>query len=178
MSLKSFDKFCENIIMGEPAKYLKDVFDERQNQLRGKLICEAFQLYAVLSFLALIIYEAGYAYCEGVMAILAFCGSVSYLWWVLRGLHFGCLIGIKFTQTANAAGLLIGQMVMFGFFEFRDFSQDRQAGESFFANNGQLTESFVLVIAMAIMLIASVMVLVAVSRHKSAENSAAEEEDV
>lgn len=176
MSLKSFDKFCENIIMGEPAKYEKDVFDERQNQLRGKLICEAFQLYAALSFLALIIYEAGYQYCEGVIAILALCGAVSYFWWVLRGLHFGCLIGMKFTQTANSAGMLIGQMVLFGFIEFRNFSKDGKAGESFFANNGQLTEHFVLVIAMAIMLIASVTVLVAVSRHKRAEKSVKEED--
>ncbi len=32
MSLKSFDKFCEKIIMGEPDPiYRKEIFDERQN---------------------------------------------------------------------------------------------------------------------------------------------------
>lgn len=175
MNLKSFDKFCENIIMGEP-KNEKDIFDERQNQLRGKLICEGFQLYAVLSYLALIIYEAGYAYCDSVIAILAFCAAVSYLWWVLRGLHYGCIIGIKFTQTTNSAAMIAVEMVLFGFITFNNFSKDRQLGESFFVNNGQLTKHFVTVIAMAIMIIASVITLVAVSRHQKAEKSAKEEE--
>lgn len=163
--------------MGEP-KNEKDIFDERQNQLRGKLICEGFQMYAVLSFLALIIYEAGYAYCDGVIAILAFCAALSYLWWVLRGLYYGCIIGIKFTQTANTAGVLIGEALVLGFITYRNFTEGRQAGESFFANNGQLTEYFVLLISMAIMLIASVIVLTAVIRHQKVEKSAQEEEDV
>lgn len=175
MSLKSFDKFCENIIMGEP-KYEKDVFDERQNQLRGKVKLEGFQLYAMLSMLALIIYEAGYAYCEGVIAILAFCAAVSYLWWVLRGLHFGCIIGMKFAQQENAAAALLGEMLVFGFVEYRQFTRDKQAGESFFVNNGQLSEHFVIAMAMAVMLIASVIILVAVSRHRKAEKSAKEDE--
>jgi|GEM_PF-618519 len=176
MSLKSFDKFCENIIMGEP-KYEKDVFDERQNQLRGKLKLEGFQLYAVLSMLALIIYEAGYAYCDGIIAILALCAALSYLWWVLRGLHYGCIIGMKFTQQANAAGMLLGEMLLFGFIEFRNFTKYREADESFFANNGQLSEHFVLVIAMAVMLVASIMILVAVTRHQKAEKTVKEEDD-
>ena len=40
MSLKSFDKFCERLILSEPGSQ-KEVFDERQNVMRSRLAIEA-----------------------------------------------------------------------------------------------------------------------------------------
>lgn len=69
MSLKSFDKFCENIILGEPSSpKQKQIFDERQNILRSRLITEALIIFAVRSALNTMVMDAGPMWCEGFFA--------------------------------------------------------------------------------------------------------------
>lgn len=173
MSLKSFDKFCENIIMGDPVAE-KDVYDERQNQLRGKLMTEGFQLYAVLSFLLIIIYEAGGRFCESVVAVLAFCAAASYMWWVLRNLYYGSLFGVKYTNAKNSAATIAAEMIVFGFMIFNNNAEDITSVKRFFIVDGMLTEVFVISLAMVIMFIASVITLVAGIKKDREEKEAAE----
>lgn len=181
MSLKSFDKMCENMILGTPGS-AKDIFDERQNQVRAKLMIEVFQLYAVLTFIALIIYEAGYPYCESVVAILAFCAAVCYMWWVIRNLFCGSIFGVKYTQTHYTAWTLLAECIMFIFLVlddtlFADEQEQIEQSKNFFINDGRLSEEIVFIAALAIMIISSVTVLIAVRRKKkeeAAEDSASE----
>ena len=168
MSLKSFDKFCENMIMGEP-KNQKDIFDERQNQLRSKLTIEALWLYVVLSGVGLIIYEAGYAYCESIVAPLALFGAVSYMWFVIRNICCGSFFGIKYTQAKCTATVILVEMIMYGILMVDNYSEERTPEDYFFISNGQLTEIFVLCTAMAVMLVSSVVVFIAASRRAKAD---------
>ncbi|MDE7230288.1 MAG: hypothetical protein K2N56_07395, partial [Oscillospiraceae bacterium] len=45
MSLRSFDKFCENAIpLDKNTAYEKEIFDERQKIMRSQLVIEAFSV--------------------------------------------------------------------------------------------------------------------------------------
>lgn len=49
MSMKSFDKFCERIILAEPGSQ-KEIFDERQRQQRTQLTVEALRCVGTVCF--------------------------------------------------------------------------------------------------------------------------------
>lgn len=170
MSFKKFDKMCENMIMGKTSAS-KDVYDERQCNLRTKLTLEGFKLYALLSFVALIIYEAGYQYCESVVSLIAFLGAVCYLWWVLRNLHYGSFFGVTYSNTAFTAGVVLGEMLVYIIIIYNHFADEKATRDNFFVNNGQLSEEFVSSIAMLIMIVSSVVVFAALRMKKKSENS-------
>ena len=46
MSLKSFDKFCERMILAEPGSE-KEIYDERQKQIRTQLTVEALTVFEI-----------------------------------------------------------------------------------------------------------------------------------
>jgi len=56
MSMKSFDKFCERIILAEPGSQ-KEIFDERQRQQRTQLTVEALLIYCAASALCVLLNE-------------------------------------------------------------------------------------------------------------------------
>lgn len=56
MSMKSFDKFCEKMILGEPGSE-KEIFDERQKQLRTHILVQSLVIYAIASALCVVLNE-------------------------------------------------------------------------------------------------------------------------
>lgn len=175
MSLKSFDKFCENMIMGQPVQH-KDIFDERQNQLRAKITCECLYAYAFMTFIALVIYEAGYAYCQSVIAVLAFCMAVCYLVWVIRNYVNGTLLGVKYEGTAFTASYILGLMIIYVVMIFNNNDDEITTVKSFFVEKGQLTEYFVLILACVIMAVSSVVVFTEMGKRKRADKAENEKE--
>ncbi len=175
MSLKSFDKFCENMIMGEHVQP-QDIFDERQNQLRAKITSECLYAYAFMTFIALIIYEAGYAYCQSVIGVLAFCMAVCYLIWVIRNCKNGTLLGVKYEKTSFTASYILGLMIIYVFMLFFNHEEEITTVKSFFIADGQLTECFVLILACVIMAISSVIVFTVMSKRKKSETPDEEKE--
>ncbi len=175
MSLKSFDKFCENMIMGEHVQP-QDIFDERQNQLRAKITGECLYTYAFLTFIALVIYEAGYAYCQSIIAVLAFCMAVCYLIWVIRNYVKGTLLGVKYEKTAFTASYILGLMMIYVIMIFNNNEEEITTVKSFFVAKGQLTEYFVLILACVIMAVSSVVVFSVMSKRKKSEKADNEKE--
>lgn len=103
MSLKSFDKFCENIILGEPSSQ-KQIFDERQNILRSRLITEALIIFAVLSALNTMVMDAGAMWCEGYFAPMVLSAALCLLWWLIRCSAKGVLFGVNGTVAMKCTG--------------------------------------------------------------------------
>lgn len=60
MSLKSFDKFCERMILAEPGSE-KEIYDERQKQIRTQLTVEALTVFGAMSMLAVMINETAFS---------------------------------------------------------------------------------------------------------------------
>ncbi|MBQ8171370.1 MAG: hypothetical protein IJZ95_05215 [Oscillospiraceae bacterium] len=178
MSLKSFDKFCEKMILGDPESNKeyqdmlfgkkgagKDIYDERQNQVRSKLFTEALIVYAALSFFAVAIYEGIYQFCESIIPVLAVCMALCYLFWVIRNLACGTLLGVKYKIARNTAWIILLECVWFGYVYFSDYFEAEEQ-HNFFANNGMLTDEFCMLTAMLMMVITSVITLIAVSAKK------------
>lgn len=108
MSMKSFDKFCEKIILGEPGSE-KEIFDERQKQQRTQLLVEAFLFYSVATAVLLLLNEIDETprFFESSFSVLALCAGAAVLWWTIRAAVKGCLFGVSGRQTLYASiGLL------------------------------------------------------------------------
>ncbi|MBP1580654.1 MAG: hypothetical protein J6B57_11265 [Oscillospiraceae bacterium] len=108
MSMKSFDKFCEKIILGEPGSE-KEIFDERQKQQRTQLLVEAFLFYSVATAVLLLLNEIDETprFFESSFSVLALCAGAAVLWWTIRAAVKGCLFGVSGRQTLySSIGLL------------------------------------------------------------------------
>lgn len=112
MSLKSFDKFCESMILGQPESQ-KPIYDERQNIVRSQLITEALILYACLTAINTFFMEAVYQWCSSYFVTMALFGVICVIWWLIRCSAKGALFGVNGTIYAKTvAGGWIGLGVL------------------------------------------------------------------
>lgn len=162
MSLESFDKFCEKIIMGEPGSE-KEVYDERQNQIRTKLTIEAMWVYIVTSAIFALTCEP-INWCESVFALMAFSASVSYLWWVIRNIAKDSLFGVRGSTTITTAIVMIVQGIMYILLNFDETDENAD----FFINNGVVSDNIVIVISLLMMVLSGIIVVAAnyIRKHK------------
>ncbi len=63
MSLKSFDKFLENYILGQPNSK-KEIMDERQKIARTQILAEALIIFSGLSFISNFVMDLWYRWAE------------------------------------------------------------------------------------------------------------------
>ena len=159
MSLKSFDKFCENMIMSEPGSQ-QEVFDERQKQVRSNLFIESLLICVLLSFLLVAINETPLRWCEECTPLLMLSVSVCYLWNVIRCAAKDCLFGVKGSGTMATAFIIAINCAHI----FIRYSPDGE--ENFIINNGLVTSSFVMLISAFIMFASFIVVVVINSRRK------------
>ncbi len=164
MSLKSFDKFCEKIIMGEVGSE-KEIYDERQNQIRTKLIVEALLVFGVMTALGMLLYDM-FKWCESAFPICAVCCAAAYLWWTIRALFKDCLFGVKGKGTLYTALILITECTMYMFLAY-----ENSEGEFFSFENG-LSTGMVCSIAFMLAIIAGVIVVAAnFGKNKKSEQN-------
>ena len=105
MSLKSFDKFCEKMILSEP-KSEKAIFDERQKIVRSRLTTEALIVYVFLSAVDVLIMDTTYQWCESYFAALVLAAAVSLMWWTIRCAAKGVLFGVNGTFSMSYVGAM------------------------------------------------------------------------
>ncbi len=162
MSLKSFDKFCERMIMGEPVDR-KEVFDERQNQMRTKLIVEALWVYVGISGIAVLINESA-VWCVSEVSLLAVCASVAFLWWTIRCAAKDCIFGIKGIGTVSGAWVLLSEA--FAFIMMYVVDND----EPFIGENGLVSSRLMLGIGLLVLMVSSLIVIVISIKRKKKIN--------
>lgn len=153
MSLKSFDKMCERMIMGEPASE-KEIYDERQNQIRTRLTVEALWVYIALSGILALTCDA-VMWCESVISLMAFSAAVSYLWWVIRNMAKGSLFGVKGNTTVVTAAVMICQGILHVLMNL----DEPKEGSSLIVNDGVITDNIVVLVSLAILIITGIVVL-------------------
>ncbi len=121
MSLKSFDKFCEKMITGEPSSE-KPIYDERQNIVRSRLIIEALTIYGAASIIDAALNELVYMWCESVFAQLVLIAALCLMWYLIRCAAKGALFGVNGTYFAKITGCgWVGMGVFFAlYFAFGD----------------------------------------------------------
>lgn len=163
MSLKSFDKFCEKIIMGEPDPiYRKEIFDERQNQVRSKLIIEALTVFGAAVSLNTLIMDCGLKWCEGYFAPVVLIIALCYMYWLIRVVKKGALFGVEGTAKAeHNAGTVIGMSIVYWLLIF--LNEDR---EIYIFRDGMLSEFFVMMLFYVIAVVCGVATLVLAHKEK------------
>ena len=166
MSLKSFDKFCERMIMNEPVDR-KEVFDERQNQLRSELTVEALWVYVGVSGIAAMINESVACFAS-VVSLLAVCASVAFLWWTIRCAAKDCMFGIKGIGAVSGAWVLL--LEAFAFIMMYVVDND----EPFIDENGLVGSRLMLGIGLLVLMISSLIVIVISIKRKKKENKSKE----
>lgn len=120
MSLKSFDKFCEKIINGEPVDN-KDIFDERQERVRTKSLVIALTNFGSLSAANTLLMECGMRWSESYFMPIAVFMAVCYLGFLLDNARRGSLFGINGTSKATmTASFMLAQGIVMLFFKLID----------------------------------------------------------
>ena len=164
MSLKSFDKFCERLILTEPGCQ-KEIFDERQNIMRSRLAIEALFVYVGLTILNSMVMEMFYQWAESWMTVTLLFAAICLLWWEIRCAFKGCLLAVggRYAQKYSAAmavfvGALNGVRYVF------DIGK-----EDYFATNGRITEDFVFALCFLLLIVCGIFML-CVMRHEEKVN--------
>lgn len=105
MSMKSFDKFCEKLITGEPIPQ-KEIFDERQSVLRTKSLVIALTGFGSLCAANTMLMERGLKWSESYFAPIAIFMAVCYLVFLLDSARRGALFGVSGTAKATMTAIL------------------------------------------------------------------------
>lgn len=120
MSMKSFDKFCEKIINGDPVDN-KEIFDERQALVRTKSLVTALICFSLLCVMNTLLMECGMRWSESFFMPMTIFMAACYLGFLLYNARRGSLFGINGTSKATmTASFLTGQGIVCSFFKLFD----------------------------------------------------------
>ena len=166
MSMKSFDKFCERMITGEPMQE-KAVFDERQKVVRLRNGVIALGTYSGLTFLNTLLMECGLKWCESAFApfvlFVPICAALFYILCAVKG----ALFDVKGTRAMKyTATMMCVYSVMFSVMYFPD-------EEHPIFVDGVLSDVFVCLLAAAEAMVLGIAVLIMCRR----ENKRMQEEN-
>ncbi len=162
MSMKSFDKFCEKMILGEPGSE-KEIFDERQKQLRTQILVQSLVIYAVASALCVMLNEI-IGFMESDFAGMAFCAGAVYLWWVISLAAKECMFGVSGKQVLYNALFAIALVPTYILMMLSN--EDELLA---IVKNGALTDRFVVLAALFLYIIATVIIIVTYFRNRRAD---------
>ncbi len=162
MSLKSFDKFCERIILNEPESQ-KEIFDERQKIMQNKLATEALFIYVVASMLCCMSVEFIYKWTESCCFTLLALGAVCAVYYQIRCSAKGCLIGVNGLTAKKYSGwtMIIGGTANMIRYAIGALGSDDGA---FFVRDGMLTADFMVSLTFAAILIWGIIITVKMNR--------------
>ena len=160
MSLKSFDKFCEQMIMGEPGSQ-KAIYDERQSQLRTKLTLEALLVFGIAVMFNVLLLDLGAKWCEGHFASCVLIMALCLLYWTIRTSVKECMMAVNGTQSVTAMGwMALFQGVIYPLIWIDDITEF-----SVIAKDGGLSEDFVFILSYVIYAFTGIYVLVCVHKY-------------
>ena len=164
MSMKSFDKFCERLILAELGSE-KEIFDERQNIMRSRLAIEALLIYVALTTVNSMVMEMFYRWSESWMTVTLLFMVLCLLWWSIRCAVKGCLLAVsgRFAQKTSAVLIVLAgalNMVRFVF----DIGE-----EGYFVTDGMLLEDFMFALSFLLLIGCGIFIL-CVMRHEEKKN--------
>lgn len=164
MSLRSFDEFCEKMILAEPGSQ-KVVYDERQNVMRMRLAIEALLIFAGLTIVNSTVMELFYQWAESWATVALLFMVLSMLWWSVRCAFKGCLAPVS---GRNAQKFSAGICILVGATNLVRYVFDI-GEEDYFVKNGMLSEDFMFALCFVLLIGCGVFIL-CVMRHEEKKN--------
>ncbi len=163
MSLKSFDKFCEKLILAEPSSQ-KEIFDERQKLIREHITFNSVLLFAGLSATNTLMMDWGLQWCGMYFAPMILFYVISYIYWIMANSYKGSLFGVggtKFVKSNAFIMIFISALNLLSkAVDMEDFSV---------LEGGMLSVEFIGVIAFTLLLAAGISALVLAHRYDKAQ---------
>lgn len=160
MSLKSFDKFCEKIITGEPADS-KEVFDERQTYQRTKSAAKYLLICLSLCALNTMIMESDLRWSESWFLPMIMFFMLCYLAFVIENYRHGSLFGVKGTKNGI---ITAGSFIGLGAISILNFS----GKDLSVLKDGMLSEKFLGIIIFALYIVCGIVTLILAHRFNKA----------
>lgn len=155
MSMKSFDKFCEKIINGEPVES-KEIFDERQSFIRTKSLVYALIWFGSLCFANTLFMECGMRWSESYFLPIAVFMALCYLGFILHNARQGSLFGVNGTSKGTmTASLLMAQGIVMLVFKLLDEEEPFCV-----IKDGRVSEIFLSVLFLALEIVCGAVTLV------------------
>ena len=161
MSLKSFDKFLENYILGQPNNK-KEIMDERQKIARTHILVETLIIFSGLSFISNFVMDLWYRWAESYASPMLIFFMLCMIYFNIRCFAKGCLIGINGGKaiTFTAAypifmGVMMGAKYLIGNEEY----------SSLFAD-GKLTDDFCFIAAWILFVVYGVLTIILAKADK------------
>lgn len=155
MSLKSFDKFCESLILNDP-KSRKEIFDERQRVVRDRITLESLLIYIAAVFLNTLIMENAYMWCESYYIPMLTLLFICYIYWTIRNAAMGTLFAVNGTFSNKLTGFYC---ILLGFLFAVSSAFDFEKGKGFI-NDGRVSKSLILLITFLLILVLGIVMLV------------------
>ena len=166
MSLKSFDKFCEDLILKGPGRE-KIIYDERQKIMQMNIGVETLIIFGGLAVLNCFFMEMFYQYAESYTMPLVLMMLLCAYYYNFRCAAKDCLIGINGVRSlkySSASGIFVGIMMA-----LRYIFKER---ETYFPIvEGQVSNDFLFLIAVIFVIVYGITMLILV-RHVEKKKSA------
>ncbi len=162
MSLKSFDKFCEDMILGKGGSE-KEIFDERQNQMRTKLTIEALVVYIASVLINSFIMELLYQWCESFCLPMVLFAAICYIYWIVRNAAKGSLFGVKGTHSAKYTAFIL--MLESFLFAFKYIFPILENEQGYFFSEGKATNDFICAIIFVVVFVSGIMIIILAKRY-------------
>lgn len=160
MSLKSFDKFCENMITGK--KQEKAIFDERQNQMQTKIVVETLSYYIAAIIINTIVMEYFYQWCESYLVSMVLFCMAAYLYYTVRSAAKGCLVGVNGSYPIKvSAGITLLMGIVWGI----NFSLGVLTGKESIILDGRLQNAFIASICAVLIIINGIITIVFAKKY-------------
>lgn len=162
MSLKSFDKFCEDLILKQPGTD-KIILDERQKQMRSKILTETLVIFASLSFVNCLVMDLAYQWAETYAAPLLVFMLLCACYYNIRCAVKGCLVGVNGERYSKfSAGYCIFMGIMMSIkFAFSDDEEQRVL----FAD-GRLTDNFCFLLVWILAIACGILTIIFIKRSQ------------
>lgn len=169
MSMKSFDKFCEHLILDEPVAE-KAIYDERQSRMRERYTLEAVCAFAILCLINTFFMELAVQWCESYFVPMVFFLAVCELYWVIRNAAKETLFGVNGTKAVVSSG---GFTMSIGIlYAVMNMPQSFDGFKDFVTVDGMIGGNFLMSVSMLIFFGAGLTILIAAHKFNKAQKAA------
>lgn len=162
MSMKSFDKLCRDILIGDPYAE-REIYDERQKLFRLRLSVEALLIFGGLVTANCIVMEFFRKWGETEIFTILLIATFCAVYWVIRCASKGCLIGTNGKRLTRNCG--IGAVAWLAFDLIEPIDALVRGDRAFFIVNGALSNELLYFIGSVLFAVGGVVMLWCVHRE-------------
>lgn len=171
MSMKSFDKFCERLILAEPNSE-KAVFDERQNQIRLRLGIEAMAVCLTAILINAMFSELFVRWSEHQFSAILLIAVLCLFYWLIRCAASSCWVAVGNKHVQKSSSI----MLIFIFSLNLSRNLFTVIEEGIFAADGTLSDEFVFTSAFVTGILCGIFSLCVIRRAEKTNESNESEE--